>query len=150
MHRMNRMLFSLICLSVIFIMVSVLACKASGFLTSALSPEATGERVEVIRSGRRCIEMPRYFFQDDEINSDDADGYQDAEKKKMRLQLRSTLFLDNLFHTILYPLLLFFIIIRLFGRNLRVPLWKIISYIHVRDDGEYYLSTGVFVAGAAV
>lgn len=146
MSRINRMLFQMICLCIIVIMIAVLACRAGGFLNSVLDTGSAQERVEVIRSGRRSMEMPRYFFPDDEVNSDDSGCYQDSEKRKMRIQLNNHPFLDSLFHTILYPLLLFFIIIRLFGKNLRVPLWKIISYIHVRDDGEYYLLPGVCYA----
>lgn len=150
MGRVNRMLFQMLCLGIIFMMIAVLVGKAGGFLSSALGTGAAQERVEVIRSGRRSMEMPRYFFLDDEANSDDSDCYQDSEKRKMRVRLGNHSFLDSLFHTILYPLLLFFIIIRLFGKNLRVPLWQIISYIHVRDDGEYYLLPGVCYADTGI
>ncbi|MDD7388571.1 MAG: hypothetical protein PUG60_02725 [Lachnospiraceae bacterium] len=150
MYRISRVFFRIVCLSIVLMMLVVLAGKAGGFLASASGPETAEERVEVIRSGRRSMEMPRYVFPDDEVNSSDSDGYQDEEKRKMRIQFRSQLFLDSLFHTILYPLLLFFIIIRLFGKNLWVPLWQIISYIHVRDDGEYYLPISVTGAVSAV
>lgn len=150
MNRINRMLFQMICLYIIFMMIAVVAGKAGRFLSSALGTGTAQERVEVIRSGRRSMEMPRYFFLDDEANSDVSDCYQDSEKKKIRVQLNNHPFLDSLFHTILYPLLLFFIIIRLFGKNLLVLLWQIISYIHVRDEGEYYLLPGVCYADTGI
>lgn len=130
--KLSRAVIRVSCLILIFVILTVLADRACGFLSAAAGSVETGEQISVIRSSRRVMEVPFYLVPDDGMNHDNTDSCYDS--KKIRIQLSHLIFLDSLFHMFLYPILLFSIIIRLFGKNLHVLLWKIISYIHMRDD----------------
>lgn len=137
--KITRILIKMVAVTMMLVLLSVLAGKSCGFFTDAAGgPRNTGEQVEVVRLNRRNMEVPVYYLPDDGTNMDSVNPGQDSEKKKARIQFSHLIFLNGIFYNLLYPMLLFFILIRLFGRNLYV-LWHVISYIHVRDDGEYYL-----------
>ena len=137
--KISRILLRIIAAAMVLVLMLVLTGRSCGFLSDASGgAENTGARLEVIRLSRRNMEVPMYYLPDDGTGNDGTVLCQDSEKKKIRIQFSHLLFLNGIFYNILYPMLLFFILIRLFGRNLRV-LWQVISYIHVRDDGEYYL-----------
>lgn len=140
--KISRTVIRIISLILFFVIVTLLSGKICGFLAVSDFME-TGEQTVLLRSDRRIMDIPAYLVPDDGMNSDHNDQCYDSDKKKLRIQLSHLIFLDSLFHMFLYPILLFSIIIRLFGKNLHVLLWRIISYIHVRDDGEYYISLSV-------
>ena len=134
--RMNKVIIRGICLCLFFVLMTILFHRAFGFLSAASDSANTGEQLVMMRTNRRGIEVPLYLLPDDGVDQSNLSHCQDSDRKKLRIQISHLLFLDSLFHMILFPTLLFSIIIRLFGKNLHVRLWKIISYIHMKDADE--------------
>lgn len=134
---MSRAVIRLSCWFLFFVILTVLAGRACGLSSAAGGSVEIGRQIPVIRASRRVMEVPAFLAADDGINQDNSSSYCDSMKKKLRIQFSHMTFLDSLFHMFLYPVLLFSIMIRLFGRDKHVLLWRIISYMqHMRDDGE--------------
>ena len=137
--RIGRIIVRLAAIILIFVLLMVAGSRATVFSSDASFWDGEGERIEVVRTSRRIMDIPVCLVPDDGTGGGYSDYFCDAEKKRVRIQISHLNFMNSVFHMILYPLLLFVMIIRRFGKNLHVLLWRIISYIHIRDYGEYYL-----------